>query len=281
MLQNIIDKWIIAPKVRLNCRLPWGAKKIGQTYAGAVMMYFLGSMIPVALLIVSLSIAVQHAPLLVLSIIGTDTKDSLPLILGVTGASFVLGFGLELWYINRQMRSDGLSLSEVVGLNLNSLNGSPVTAIKFSVIALLIGLVSQSLLSMLPIHPAQQAVAQFAGSLRGLPLLGFICLAGVVAPVFEELIFRGFLFNALRAACHNGRVMQTLFSGNSKFADWMAICGSSVVFAGAHLEPTAFIHLFVLGVILAELYRRSGSLICPMLLHSLNNLFAVAVLLLR
>lgn len=274
--------WLFHPTVRLSTNLPWSAKKIGKTYAMGVLFYFLGSMIPLALLVVALYFGVQHAPLLVLAIIGTDTRTSMPLIFAVTAASFVAGFGLELWYINNQMRRDGLHLTDVVGLNLKSLNNSPKTAIMYSLIALAIGLTAQSTLSLLPAaHEPKQAASALAQNLTGMPLLGFILLVAVAAPIVEEIIFRGFIFNALRAALCSGPVFKNLLFGSRRMVDWLAVAGSAVVFAAAHLEPSAFLHLFVLGVILAELYRRSGTLICPMLLHALNNLIAVALLLLR
>lgn len=277
MLKKLYE-WLFHPEVRLNCTLPWSAKKIGKTYVVAFMYYFVGCMIPLAALIVTLWLGVQHAPLLVLSVIGTDGKACLPLVFGTTAASFVFGFGMELWYINSQMRRDGLRLTEVVGLNLKSLNGSPKTALKYALIALVIGLLAQSLLSLIPMREPSQAASSFAKGLHGWPLLGFCFLATVIAPIVEEIVFRGYAFNALRATFRNGVAFRKFFAGNSMFADWMAIAGSAVIFSGAHLEPSAFLHLFVLGVILAELYRRSGSLICPMILHSLNNLIAVALL---
>lgn len=274
--------WLFHPTVRLATTLPWSAEKIGKTYAVGLTYYCLGSMIPLVLLVVALYFGVQHAPLLVLAIIGTDTQTAMPLILAVTAASFVAGFGLELWYINSQMSRDGLRLADVVGLNLKSLNNSPKTAILYSLVALAIGLTAQSILSLLPVgHEPKQAAASLAQNLTGVPLLGFICLVAIAAPIVEEIVFRGFVFNAVRAALSNGAFFQSFLLGSQRMVDWLAVCGSALVFAAAHLEPSAFLHLFVLGVILAELYRRSGTLICPMLLHTLNNLSAVALLLMR
>jgi membrane protease YdiL (CAAX protease family) len=44
------------------------------------------------------------------------------------------------------------------------------------------------------------------------------------------------------------------------------------------MDASAFLHLFVIGVILAELYRRSGTLICPMMLHAMNNFIATMLI---
>jgi membrane protease YdiL (CAAX protease family) len=88
-------------------------------------------------------------------------------------------------------------------------------------------------------------------------------LTCVVAPVCEELFFRGFLFGALRK---HGLVVAALVSG--------------VAFGGAHVasSPIGFIvPLAVLGVILALLYERTGSLYPSMALHALNNSIAFGV----
>jgi membrane protease YdiL (CAAX protease family) len=88
-------------------------------------------------------------------------------------------------------------------------------------------------------------------------------LVCVAAPICEELFFRGFLFGALR---RRGLVLATL--------------GSGLAFGVAHVAsaPIGFIvPLAVLGVILALLYERTGSLYPSIGLHALNNSIAFGV----
>jgi hypothetical protein len=88
-------------------------------------------------------------------------------------------------------------------------------------------------------------------------------LVCVVAPIAEELFFRGFLFGALRK---HGLVIAALVSG--------------VTFGLVHVasSPIGFIvPLAGLGVILALLYERTGSLYPPIALHALNNSIAFGV----
>jgi CAAX protease family protein len=88
----------------------------------------------------------------------------------------------------------------------------------------------------------------------------------VLAPVFEELLFRGFLYNALR------RVLGA----------WSSALISGALFAAIHTNLYVTLPLFVLGVGLALLYERNGSLAAPMAMHSaLNAVNIVAILLLR
>lgn len=77
----------------------------------------------------------------------------------------------------------------------------------------------------------------------------------VSAPVFEEVLYRGFLLPAL--ACF--------------LPMWAAIPMSSVLFAIHHLNPTMVVPLSMLGFIWAILYAKSGNLIVTILIHAMWN----------
>ncbi|MEC4818439.1 MAG: CPBP family glutamic-type intramembrane protease [Scytonema sp. PMC 1069.18] len=83
----------------------------------------------------------------------------------------------------------------------------------------------------------------------------FFSTAGIAAPVFEEVLFRGFLLPSLT------RYVPV----------WGAIALSSFLFAAAHLSLSEILPLFSLGMILGFVYTRSRNLLAPMLLHSLWN----------
>ena len=85
----------------------------------------------------------------------------------------------------------------------------------------------------------------------------------VVAPLVEEIFFRGFLFQGFR----------------QRYGWIPAILLSSGIFAAAHLDPLSFIPTFVLGAALAYVYHRSNSLWPAIILHFLNNGFAMCALL--
>lgn len=75
------------------------------------------------------------------------------------------------------------------------------------------------------------------------------------APIFEEVLYRGFLLPAL--ACF--------------LPMWAAIPMSSVLFAIHHLNPTMVVPLSMLGLIWAILYAKSGNLIVTILIHAMWN----------
>ena len=83
----------------------------------------------------------------------------------------------------------------------------------------------------------------------------FFFTAAVMAPFFEEMMFRGFLLASLTR----------YFSVN------VAILLSSFLFAIAHLNLSEVLPLAGLGLILGLVYTRTRNLWVPMLLHSLWN----------
>ena len=79
--------------------------------------------------------------------------------------------------------------------------------------------------------------------------------ADIAAPVFEEIMFRGFLLPSLT------RYLPVSTS----------IIISGFLFAIAHLSLSEVLPLATLGIILGVVYTRSRNLLAPMLLHSLWN----------
>ncbi len=90
-----------------------------------------------------------------------------------------------------------------------------------------------------------------------------VFVIAVVAPVGEEIFFRGFAYQGIK---------------NRLGAKWGAGL-SSLAFAALHTNVPAFVAYFVLGLILVWLFQRTKSLTAPILAHSLNNFIAVMYLL--
>lgn len=269
---------LFKPVIRLNVPFPWGLKEFGKIYAIAAVYYVAGSVIPLLLLFGIVIGAMQIAPEFVTSrVADSEGHPNSVMVLIATITSFVCGFGAELWYVNSQLRKEGLNIGKVIGLNLDSLNGNWHEAINRSSIAFCIALGAQQALDLLPLPKPHQVTADMASNLTGPSILGFVVLAAIAAPIFEEIIFRGFIFNAFRNIFREGRIF-SMVGKNSRFADYSAVILSAAIFAGAHMDMSAFLHLFILGVIMAELYRRSGTLVCPMLLHAFNNILATFLL---
>ena len=78
----------------------------------------------------------------------------------------------------------------------------------------------------------------------------------VVAPICEEIVYRGFLFRFLYRRVSLG----------------FAIGISSGIFALMHLNLYSFLPLFILGVGLCLVYRISGNIVSSITIHVLFNL---------
>ncbi|RME79178.1 MAG: CPBP family intramembrane metalloprotease [Chloroflexi bacterium] len=82
----------------------------------------------------------------------------------------------------------------------------------------------------------------------------------VVAPVVEEIFFRGFVFAGLR----------------TRWGWQNAAVVSAGLFALAHFVPTSILPIFLLGLIFALLYQVSGSIWPAILMHMLTNTLALS-----
>ena len=86
-------------------------------------------------------------------------------------------------------------------------------------------------------------------------LLIFLITSSIAAPIFEEIMFRGFLLPSL-----------TRYVSVTN-----AIIISGFIFAVAHLSLSEVLPLATLGIVLGFVYTRSRNLLAPMLLHCLWN----------
>ena len=84
----------------------------------------------------------------------------------------------------------------------------------------------------------------------------------IVAPVVEEFLFRGFLQNVLEESW--GDITK-------------AILVTSLFFALIHLNPYWIVQIYLLGMLLGYLSWRTNSIMPGIILHGLNNGFAVAL----
>jgi len=86
-------------------------------------------------------------------------------------------------------------------------------------------------------------------------LVMLFLLVGVLGPLFEELLFRGWLQGALR----------------SRFSAAATVLLVSLIFALVHIDPPGLVRLFTLGLALSYLRERTGSLVPSIVLHCCWN----------
>ena len=84
---------------------------------------------------------------------------------------------------------------------------------------------------------------------------GYLAI-GLLAPLAEEIVFRGAALRSLLA---------------SRLSPLAAILISALLFAVAHLNPAQMPHAFLVGLLLGWMYWRTGSILPGMVYHWANN----------
>ncbi|MDX1620707.1 MAG: type II CAAX endopeptidase family protein [Nitriliruptorales bacterium] len=111
--------------------------------------------------------------------------------------------------------------------------------------------------------PSQQLLETTTSGGLLATLLGVV-IAVVLAPIVEETIFRGVLFQAL----------------HRRLGYWWAVALSGAMFSAVHVEITQWalrLALFLLGAWFAIALRRWGSLLVPIMGHAVFNGVAIAL----
>ena len=130
-------------------------------------------------------------------------------------------------------------------------------ALGAGIVANLVALIAGALGMDVEAQVAEQAIELVE------PWLSVLAIV-VLAPIAEEVFFRGVVFNALLREAG---------------VRW-AYIGSAALFAVIHLSVIAALPLFLLGLAFAWVYRRTGNLLAPIAAHAVVNGLSVAVALL-
>lgn len=125
----------------------------------------------------------------------------------------------------------------------------------------LVNRLSQVNLNLLPMPPptpvtisnAEQSIV----ARDPMAMVLYAIVVSVCAPIWEEIVFRGFLLPSLT------RYMPV----------WCSILVSSLAFALAHFNMQRLLPLVFLGIVMGTVFARSRNLLPSMLLHSLWNAF--------
>ena len=125
----------------------------------------------------------------------------------------------------------------------------------------LVNRLSQFNLNLLPLMPSTpvtlSSVEQSILARDPVAMALYAIVVSICAPVWEEIVFRGFLLPSL-----------------TKYMPvWCAILVSSVAFALAHFNVQRMLPLIFLGMVMGVVFARSRNLLPSMLLHSLWNGF--------
>ncbi len=98
---------------------------------------------------------------------------------------------------------------------------------------------------------------------KGSPVIiaALFIIAVVLAPLAEEIFFRGFLFPSLKR----------------RIALPGAVLLSAALFATLHLSAGGWLSIFGLGIFLAYSYEKTGLLLVPVLIHGIHNALFLSI----
>jgi membrane protease YdiL (CAAX protease family) len=108
--------------------------------------------------------------------------------------------------------------------------------------------------------PQPEGVREVTQGIQGAQALRTLAVLGLLAPVAEELVFRGLLYGWLAGRWNN----------------LAAFILSSLAFAAAHTEPLHIVMVLPLGFWFGWLRWRTGSLVPTIVAHIINNTIAVS-----
>jgi len=174
-------------------------------------------------------------------------------------ASSVIQLALMWLYLRRSGRMTSVGLNDFGRMRLAHASGLAVLLV---IAAMVFNFVYATY--VIPGIGMQDEMAKILSAIARTPLNVALLIFAIVimAPIVEEVLFRGFLQNAL-----------------AKYVPfWAAILLSSFLFAVVHLQPYAIPGLMSLSLAFGYLYHRTGSLRTNIILHMANNAFALVVM---
>ena len=234
--------------------IPWGP--------GDIILFFVLLAMAFGFLVLSVNLFIASGLLnTVLEIFNISEINSLVVIVTAALIQAVVMVTLVLlvcFVKNRGTWVDlGLGMSRVLPFKSGLLSGFGLL-----IVSMAYGFIAGQLAGDIPAQGILEQMGEFEG-LVGILSLGLVVV--VLAPLSEELVFRGFIFGALRK--RSGFLVSGVLS--------------SLAFTIIHLQfhPVLFIQIFILGFLLALVYERTHNLVVPMLAHGVYNLAIAAIIL--
>ena len=187
---------------------------------------------------------------------GSEGLDSYSMLI-----SYPVMFIPALVYASAKSRyNQGFDMEQPVSVDRNNFGkaGFPALAVSVIIATFAAGFIVDPVSKLLP--PTPEWFDRMTEQIMvGTPLWATLLSVSVFAPVLEEWLCRGMILRGLLTRMKPG---------------WAMVI-SSLFFALIHLNPWQALPAFLLGMLFAYVYYRTGSLKLTMLMHCVNNTFAV------
>ena len=220
-----------------------------------------------ALLVSFLLPLALFSPLIVAKMLNLPLTEQI----GMTAENFgvyvlfcqAIGLLTTLLLIGKRLKKHGMPWSSIGLKGFKIFQGIRYIAGYYLILlALLVVLavIASSLGAEAPVRPDGKSGGTDALATAGSFWMAF-ALSVVLAPVIEEIVFRGVLFPVL------GR----------RYGVVVGIVASSFLFTLVHINPIQMISVLPLGIYLAIMYHRTGSIYPGMILHATWNLMVLLI----
>ena len=212
----------------------------------------------IAFLIVFFSITSAFLAGGVIASLGTFYAQSYQKV--ITFASFIVGQSLMVVPLVLYLKFKNLSIIDSV--RFKTLKSTTV----WSIILFSLGLIilSDELDRIIQFYiPAPEYIVDLNHLLKPESIFdGFLLFFAIVilAPLGEEIIFRGFL----------QQILEKEWKDSTR-----AVLFTALIFSLIHMNPYWFFQIYILGVFLGFLAWKTNSIIAPLILHGLNNFIAL------
>lgn len=172
----------------------------------------------------------------------------------------VLGFIAVLYFVMKKYKRKLIDLGISLRNLLRDIKVGIIGYITALPVLTLILLLALSILKLIKYEPPSMPIFElFYEESRPKLLFVLTILVSFIGPVAEEVFFRGFAYPVLRR----------------RMGIKNAIILISFVFALLHTNLVGFLPIMALGILLAYLYEKTGSLIPSITVHILHNLIIV------
>lgn len=239
-------KAVLAVPGRSRPRIAWGLTETAQLFVGT---FFVEACLLGVEIVLSTRVHFSE-----------ETKDFLVVLNGFVRDLLIMGWVVLL--VTRSKKAPLVSL----GLTREDLLKNVWTGFwsYWGIVPILLVLLlwTSALAKMFSYEPPPQAVVEiYLKKSTESFIVFFTFFVAVLGPLFEEIFFRGFAYAAFRA----------------RFGAGLAMVVTAFIFSALHLSLAAFIPVFFLGLYLAYLYEKTGSLVPSMTAHVLHNVIMVGL----
>ena len=172
---------------------------------------------------------------------------------------------VTVWFqVNRRFYQSSISLADAFGFNLKNtgrcLMLGLVTGLGLVLISMVLALLTSQLIQAFgdQVEPQKLVtlIAEESAKKENIPtLIFFVVMAVVVAPIAEEILFRGILYPAIKQIGYPR----------------LAAIGTAFLFALFHVNLLTFASLTVVALGLIALYEFTDNLLAPITAHAVFN----------